>query len=244
MRSYEVTMRPPLRSLDIPEITVGEILGDRRPRIEMPVIRYEQGMLSSDQVMIILALAVAERPREVLEIGTFMGYTTRALAENLPEATIHTVDLPESYEPGHDPNNGIPKDDFQLIERRVVGREYKGGPHESRIVQHFEDTARWDFRSAGSPTFFFIDGSHTYEYRRNDSEKCLALAEEPAVFLWHDCDKWHPGIERFVMEWRALGRDVRRITGTPLAYWKGSCRPATVLAERLNTFSDRGTPWA
>src|SRR5215467_10856682 len=51
-----------------------------------------------------------------------------------------------------------------LLRRRVVGREFKGHECASRIRQHFADTASWDFREAGQPTFFFIDGTHTYEY--------------------------------------------------------------------------------
>jgi hypothetical protein len=80
----------------------------------------------------------------------------------------------------------------------------------------------WDSREAGSPTFFFIDGSHTYEYCKNDSEKCFALCDGKGVFLWHDCDEAHPGVVRFVMEWRQMGRDIRRISGTPIAYWKSA----------------------
>ena len=104
----------------------------------------------------------------------------------------------------------------------TVGREFKNQPCARRIRQHFGDTATWNFRDAGQPTFFFIDGSHTYEYCKNDSERCLSIAGPGAVFLWHDCDDTHPGVVRFVCEWRAMGRDVRRIAGTPIAYWKRS----------------------
>ena len=217
LKAYDVT-RGQLH--DIPEITLGEILGDRRPQICMRSIRYEDGILPSEQIMVLLAVAVAEQPKEVLEIGTFMGHTTRALAENLPSATIHTIDLPESFTPEEDRVTDIPKDDLHLIRRRAVGQEYRGAPCEVHIRQHFGDTATWDFAQAGSPTFFFIDGSHTYEYCKSDSEKCFDLTDGPAVFLWHDCDKGHPGVAQFVMEWRRLGRDIRRIVGTPIAYWK------------------------
>jgi hypothetical protein len=138
---------------DIPEITLGEILGDRRPQICMRSNGYEDGMLPSGQMMVLLAVAVAEQPKEVLEIGTFMGHTTRALAENLHSATIHTIDLPESFTPEEDRVTDILKDDLHLIRRRVVGQEYRGAPCEVHIRQHFGDTATWDFTQAGSPTF-------------------------------------------------------------------------------------------
>lgn len=130
----------------IPEISVGEILGDRKPVIRMPVMRYEDGMLPSDQAMVLLAILVAEAPKEVLEIGTFMGHTARLMAENLETATIHTADLPVSFSAESDPEQLIPKDDFHLISRRIVGREFKDQPCANRIVQHFADTATWDFQ--------------------------------------------------------------------------------------------------
>ena len=179
-------------------------------------------MLPSEQAMVLLSILVAEAPNEVLEIGTYMGHTTRQMAENLPTATIHTVDLPESFPVERDPEQNLRKDDFHLINRRVVGREFKGHPCATSIIQHFADTAIWDFHDAGQPTLFFIDGSHTYEYCKNDSEKCFQLCGGRGVFLWHDCDDNHSGVVRFITEWRRQGNDIKRIAGTPIAFWKSA----------------------
>ena len=221
VRAFRGARDEPLVSpLDIPAIRLGEILAGRRPRISLPISEYEDGMLPTNELLALLAILVAEQPAEVLEIGTFMGYTARQMAETLPTATIHTVDLPEGVVPEEQGATGLPKDDWHLITSRVVGREFQGTPAASRIRQHRADTATWDFREAGRPTFFFIDGSHTYEHARHDSEQCYALCGGNGVFLWHDCDPTHPGVQRALAEWRALGRDVRRIAGTTLAYWK------------------------
>jgi hypothetical protein len=177
-------------------------------------------MLQSEEVLVLLALAVAEHPAEVLEIGTYMGHITSLMAENLPNAMIHTVDLPENFVSEQNPNVRIPLSDFHLIKQRKVGRDFHGLECKKRIRQHFSDTADWDFRQAGNPAFFFIDGSHTYDYCKNDSEKCLTISARPAVFLWHDCNDDHPGVVKFILEWRSLGRDIRRVLGTNLAYWK------------------------
>lgn len=208
--------------IGIPEIELGEILADRKPVVRLTAMRSEYGALLNFEMMALLSILVAEAPNEVLEIGTYMGHTTRQMAENLESVTIHTVDLPEDYSKEHDPEQDIPKDDFQLIHGRTVGREFKGLPCASRIKQHFGDTAGWDFRQAGHPTFFFIDGSHTYEYCKNDSEKCYSICGGRSVFLWHDCDSSHPGVIKFLAEWRRLGRDVRRIAGTTIGYWKST----------------------
>jgi len=208
--------------VQIPEIDLGDLLGHREFVMRMSVMPYEDGQLPREQTTALLFLLMAEAPSVVLEIGTYMGYTTRQMAENLSSAIIHTVDLPEGGSVERDLDNQFPKDDYHLIARRVVGRDFKGHPCANRIKQHFADTADWDFRLAGNPTFFFIDGSHTYEYCKHDSEKCFELCKGRGAFLWHDCDQAHPGVVRLVSEWRREGRDVRRIAGTPIAYWKGA----------------------
>ncbi len=221
LRAFRAARDEPAQSAyDIPTITLDEILGARRPHIGLTVAPYEDGMLPTEQLVPLLSILVAEHPTEVLEIGTFMGHTTAQMAEALPDAVIHTVDLPPDSFAANE--RGLRKDDFHLIERRDVGREFKSLSIAGRIRQHLADTATWDFGEAGHATFFFIDGSHTYDYARHDSEECYRLCAGHGVFLWHDCDSTHPGVERLISEWRSLGRDVRRIAGTTLAYWKGA----------------------
>jgi hypothetical protein len=208
----------------IPNVALRDLLdttlGDKRAGMTVELSRYEDGLMPVNDALALLALLVAENPNEVLEIGTYVGYTTKAMAQNLPSATIHTVDLPPDFASTNNSDPDMPKDDFHLIGRRVVGREFKGQTVENRIRQHFGDTAKINFQEFGKPTFFFIDGSHTYEYCKQDSEKCFALSGGSGVFLWHDCDGGHPGVIKFLLEWRAAGKNVRRITGTSLAYWK------------------------
>jgi hypothetical protein len=204
----------------IPVMLLDDLLGGKACQIRLRVMKYEDGMTAYRDVLALVSILVAENPSEVLEIGTYMGHTARAMAENLETATIHTIDLPSDFSPGDYADNRPPKDDFHLIGRRIVGREFKGQPCESRVVQHFGDTAVMDFSQIGRPTFFFIDGSHTYEHCKSDSEKCLSLCPKGGTFLWHDCDEGHPGVIKFILEWRVRGRSIVRIHGTDLAYWK------------------------
>lgn len=200
----------------IPEINLSQIVAGRPiPPFPAFEFRYEGGGLLRHQLDTLITILLVEQPREVLEIGTFHGMTTRAMAECLPHAIIHTVDLPIGATV-----EDIPGNDKHLVDGRILGREFLGSPCEKRIVQHYHDTKMWDFREAGSPTFFFIDASHTYEGCKNDSGKCLELAREGSIMLWHDCDYEHPGVVQVLTEWRNLGRDVRLISGTPLAFYE------------------------
>jgi len=204
----------------IPVVSLESVLGERKVEVKFQMMKCEDGMMPVRDAFALLSILVAERPSEVLEIGTYMGYTTRALAENLDAGIVHTVDLPLDFSVKNETKNEMPKDDFHLINRRVVGREFKGSALERKIRQHFGDTAEIDFKQFGRPTFFFIDGAHTYEYCKNDFEKCFALCPAGGTFFWHDCDMSHPGVVRSISELRQAGHNVVRIDGTALAYWK------------------------
>jgi hypothetical protein len=201
----------------IPVVELQDIVRSR------PIIRvdglysYVDGSLPWCDIIALLTILLDRRPESVLEIGTFHGHTTRLLALNLPESVIHTVDLPEDY--GNDAGLSLlPKDDFHLIKQRRVGCAYKADSSIKNVVQHFGDTATWDFAQANGSTFFFIDGSHTYEYVRNDTEKVLKLAKElPATLVWHDCDPNHRGVTRWLAEMVSLKHPVKRIRGANLA---------------------------
>ncbi len=203
----------------IPERTLSDILNGKRVDVTVSSAGFERGSLPPHELISLLSVLVANRPAAVLEIGTFMGATTRAIAQNLPEAVVHTVDLPLDCRSA-DPlaNHNVPASDVALIEKRQPGREFADSPYAARIKQHFCDTAKWDFTEAQGATCFFIDGAHSYEYCKNDSEKCFELCKGRGVFLWHDCDYFSPGVIKFVREWRRMGRDVVRIAQTPIGY--------------------------
>lgn len=202
----------------IPVRTLGALLQGREIDIRLTVRAHRDGQLPLTEALAFLTLLTAANPGIVLEIGTYFGNTTKAMAMNLPHATIHTVDLPPDFTPSST-NEPLAKDDFHLIRQRRVGEAFLNTEYQSRIVQHFGDTATWNFQEAAGATFFFIDGSHTYAYCKNDSEKCFELCGGRGVFVWHDCDDGHPGVLEFIDEWRKLGRDIVRVDKTPLCYW-------------------------
>jgi hypothetical protein len=163
-------------------------------------------------------------PVAIVEIGTFTGATTVRIVKQLPDAVVHTIDL--------GPNDSIQNEhltDFHLIKRRdIVGREIAARRSDCPgIFQHYGDSATYDFSlfapdCFAPPTCFFIDGSHSYFYTRNDSEKSFALCNGHGLFFWHDANAAHPGVLKLLEEWRWLGRDIRLISSTTLAYWNST----------------------
>jgi methyltransferase family protein len=206
----------------IPEISLEQIVPTGTNGVDLLPLPYEDGQLLDHEAQVVLAIAMQCAPNKILEIGTYFGHTALRLAHVLPHAEIHTVDLPHEF----DYSQSQYLTDFHLLNRRLIGHYFAGRPESDRIKQHLADTALWDFSLTGypSPTFFFIDGSHSYEYVRNDSEKCYHLCKGSGIFLWHDL--WHdndevcPGVRQLLEQWRSdFRRDIRRIRDTRLAYW-------------------------
>jgi hypothetical protein len=194
----------------IPKVSVAQIAGKPIIRVEGSY-SYRDGYLPWCDLIALLSVLVERSPRTILEIGTFNGFTTRMMALNLPNAEIHTIDLPVDFTDG---NAGLQKDDFHLIASRRVGSEYLADPSIKTITQHFGDTAEYAFPPA---EFFFIDGSHTYDYVRNDTKKALACGIAKTL-VWHDCDHLHEDVTRWLIEMIQNGYPVCRFAGTNLAF--------------------------
>jgi len=216
----QISLSETLKKLSqIPQKAIEELVK------EIPVVRidarqtYVDGALPQKDLMTLLSLLIDWEPDVVVEIGTFNGATTAAMALNAPNAMIHTVDLPLDYRIGQETESSIPKDDFHLILGRKVGEAYKTLSGVNNIRQHLVDSAIWDFEEVKGASFFFIDGSHTYEYAKNDTEKCMAVAYSNARFVLHDCDERHPGVVDYVFELMKKGIPVTRIKNTSVAFF-------------------------
>src|SRR5215472_6116417 len=115
----------------IPEISVETITPLDPAKIDLLELPYEDGQLLDHLARILLAILIAERPYQVLEIGTLVGTTALRMAHALPSAIIHTVDLP----------NGFVENQYftdpHLFNRRQVGHLFAGRAEFLRIRQHF-----------------------------------------------------------------------------------------------------------
>jgi predicted O-methyltransferase YrrM len=127
-------------------------------------------------------------PKVVFEIGTLRGYTALHMAMNTShECRILTLDLPknECKEPTPKLRTTLMDD----IHCHMDVREYyfSGTPHEKKIQPLFGDSAAFDFSPyLGKVDLFFVDGAHSYEYVRSDSENALKCVRPGGVIAWHD----------------------------------------------------------
>ena len=224
----------------IPEVSL-DVSGDD-PKPVVLDLRFVDvdGAAPLRDVIAILTLAKQQNPQAALEFGTYFGSTTANLALNLPAAKIHTIDLPEEETRANPLTQNLQVDDEHLIRGRQLGKSFRGTPQELQIVQHQGDTASYDYSAIHDPvTFFLVDGSHTYEYVRNDTLKSFALAKGVSTFLWHDCDIYHTGVLRWLVEMIHAGLPVAHVKGTSLAYMKIDAQDPRV--ERLLTAANTST---
>lgn len=154
--------------------------------------------------------------RCIFEIGTFNGFTALTLALNLPSATVHTLDLPH----GRDPGLRIGSTDrghIRYLEEHPR-RVYEGTDQASRIVQHLEDSATFDFTPFRSRCdLVYVDGAHSVEYVKNDSEWAFAIAKSEGVIVWDDYERHEPGVAAYLDEDAPDG--LFRLPGSRLVAW-------------------------
>jgi hypothetical protein len=197
----------------IPEVELAELVPDPPSVTLTPRLPLRDGTMQIADLLPFLSLFAAKKPAVAFEIGTFFGTTTAMMALNSPGTVIHTLDLPPENVSGA---TRLVQDDFHLIRDRRLGEALQLVPR-GQVIQHLGDSATWDYSPVREATFVLIDGAHTYEYIRSDTEKCLAACRRPATFVWHDCDLYHPGVVQWIAEMVAAGKPVRRLRGTALA---------------------------
>jgi len=143
------------------------------------------GVHSPVEELAYLALVTrALAPSLVFEIGTFRGRTALNFALNSPETCrVLTLDLPldEAAE------RAVGRADASLIRRREVGVEYAGKDVAGKIEQLFGDSRCFDFSPyENKADLVFVDGGHTYEIARSDTENALRICRQEGVVIWHD----------------------------------------------------------
>jgi predicted O-methyltransferase YrrM len=154
--------------------------------------------------------------KRIFEFGTYKGVSTTQLALNLPDdGMVYTLDLPEDH-PAY--TLAIPKAE----ERQIAAETGKGIliPQElrSRVTFLRSDSATFDTTPfLSSMDLVFVDGAHSYEYVKNDTEKGWEMLRPGGIIAWHDCTPSHPEVVLYLKSHTPIPTLVR---GTALAFVK------------------------
>jgi Methyltransferase domain len=165
-------------------------------------------------------IAKLTRPNVIFEIGTLRGSSALHFAMSSPSAKIYTLDLPSSVRPSL--RTTIMDDTHVGHHEGVKSYYFSGREEQERIHALFGDSSTFDFsRFVGQVDLFFVDGAHSYEYVRNDTEKALQCVRPGGVIAWHDYGRAGVnGVTRWLHEFRDSGREVYRVPGGSLAYMR------------------------
>ena len=166
--------------------------------------------------IIVLCFVVKEQhPSVILEIGTFQGITTLNLALNSPRETrIYTVDLPQDYK-----TTKYDIDSPEMTRIPVRHDLWQKYGVEDRITQVLCNSALLKPEQLPADIdLAFIDGSHTYEYVKNDTELLQKRLAPGGVLLWHDYSPDRPGVFQYLNE-LASKQQVANIVETTLGFY-------------------------
>jgi Methyltransferase domain len=161
------------------------------------------------------------KPRTVFEIGTFRGYTALHFALNTPEdSVIYTLDLPKTVAVKPALRTTMTDDSFYHQLLNTQDYFFDGKTAAQKINCLYGDSATFDFTPFhGKVDFFFIDGSHSYEYVRSDTLNALKACHPGSVIAWHDFGRMGiNGVTRWLEEFSASGQSVYAVPGGSLAF--------------------------
>jgi predicted O-methyltransferase YrrM len=170
--------------------------------------------VSPMECAVLASLSHLVKARRVFEFGTYKGVSTTQLALNIGEdGMVFTRDLPEDHPAYSLP---IPKPE----ERQIAAEGGKGIliPRDllDRVTFLRSDSATFDETAyLGTIDLVFVDGAHSYEYVKNDTEKGWRMLRSGGVLAWHDCNAQHRDVVRYIKE---CGFDTKLVSGTAIAY--------------------------
>lgn len=180
--------------------------------VPVGVIHQESHHANHADMVYVCGMAGAAGARRIFEFGTYRGQTTCGLAAVCKDAHIYTLNLPRENDPRYAP---------------YIGMYIARSPDRDRIMQIFCDSRTFDttpYRE--SMDYIFIDGDHSYQGVKNDTEKALQLLKPGGVIVWHDYAAKSPGVLEYLAEF-SQERPLFRLRKTCLAVYVDGVNPET-----------------
>ena len=201
------------------KIDLEYILAGNKNKIVIENWIYKQGNVSLYELYTLSSIARKLNHGVIFEIGTFDGRTTLHLALNTADsARIHTLDIPPAEL--HNVKLKLDLGDPQLIDKKqfMIGENFMERTESKKIIQHLSDSAGFDYSPFyGKVDLFFVDGAHSYEYIKSDTENALKTLKDNGIIIWHDYGNVIDVVEYLNELSKTL--PVFRINGTSLAVY-------------------------
>jgi predicted O-methyltransferase YrrM len=169
---------------------------------------------------LLATIASALRPQKIFEIGTFRGVATLTFALNAPEAEIYTLDLDEESAASSLATLSKGDKEWVRLSRTSTGFAFRDHTAAARIHQ-----LRGNSLTFQPPPYLantdlcFIDGGHSYECVKADTETALKILAPNGVILWDDYSWFVEGVSQYLTELRKT-LPLHRITGSQYVIYR------------------------
>jgi len=159
-----------------------------------------EGYVEDHQGMLIAALAQGLSAITFFEIGTNRGRTSWTVAVNNPELAVYTLDIALTAS-SDDVALELGTDDRHFFRPgEACGEAFRDTPEAARITQLWGDSATFDFSPfEATIDLIYIDGGHSYDYVKSDTENALKVLSPTGTIVWDDYGS-HPGVYQLVNE--------------------------------------------
>lgn len=224
------------RLRELPIASIFESIED----VQLPLgaINDETGHANHAEFLYVVAVARYRGARRIFEFGTCLGRTTFHLALASPDCRVFSLDLP---------------DDRGSYAGSETGAYFRGKPEAERITLLRCDSREFDIAPyRGSMDFIWVDGDHSYEMVKNDTEKAFELLAPGGAILWHDFAPKKVGLVRYFEELTQT-RPLFRIKGTSVLLHIDGVDPMTFRPHELRVSKQKiaealarerdGAPW-
>jgi len=211
--SQELLIKSALRKSIIREVFPQQLFPEiASVNVPVGVIHQESHHANHADMLYVCGIAKCSGAKRIFEFGTYRGQTTCGLAAVCKDAQVYTLNLPPEDDPRYAP---------------FIGMYIARSPDRDRITQIFADSRTFDtapYRE--SMNYIFIDGDHSYEGVKNDTEKALQLLKPGGVIVWHDYAAKSPGVLKYLAEF-SRERPLFRLRETCLAVYVDGLNPET-----------------
>jgi hypothetical protein len=169
---------------------------------------------------LLATIVSALQPKKIFETGTFRGVAALTMALNAPDADIYTLDLPEVVTP--DELETLTKGDKEWVRlsRTSTGFAFVGHPAAARIHQLRGNSLTFDPPASLANTgLCFIDGGHSYDCIKADTETALKILSPNGVIVWDDYTWFIDGVSEYLTELRET-LPLHRVGGSQLVLYR------------------------
>jgi Methyltransferase domain len=228
VRQHAFDARDTLPVIDHPGLA--NFLGCTEPReiVLPPIDTISLSGLGFVVPYTLLATVVsALQPKKIFETGTFRGVGTLTMALNAADADIYTLDLPEQHTSAEVETLSKGDKEWVRLSRTSIGFAFLGHPAANRIHQ-----LRGNSLTFSPPEFLantdlcFIDGGHSFECIKADTETALKILSPNGVIVWDDYTWFIDGVSQYLTELRN-SLPLYRIAGSQLVIYGRRDQTAT-----------------